>query len=243
MTDRPDTAALAVLPFPIPGPQLRYLYRHYSLLAAGTEAEQKKLRERGINARPWDPATLGTSAQRLELWRWLEDVVLWFNHEYAWDTNQVIPGCWPEHPHLVHEITCLADERYRAALAYSGAFLADWHRQAVPLFLNRMREAIRGHCEERHQAWPARARYARQTSQESFDQRWLRANEDLVATGVLTGQPWIQLDNGDHLNVVTGEITNAAEDEEFAREGEVREWAALDRVPELPEVDDHMGPR
>ena len=98
MADRYDTSALVVLPFPTPGPQLRHLYLHYNLLANATEAEQKKLRERGINARPWDPATLGTSAQRLELWRWLEDVVAWFNHEYAWDTNQVIPDCWPEHP-------------------------------------------------------------------------------------------------------------------------------------------------
>lgn len=242
MVDRYDTSALAVLPFPIPGPQLRYLYRHYNLLAAATDAEQQKLRDRGINARPWDPATLGTSAQRLELWRWLEDVVLWFNHEYAWDTSQVIPDCWPEHPHLVHEIASLADERYRAALAYNGGFLADWHRQSVPLFLNRMRDTIRGHCEERHQAWPARARHARHASQESFDQRWLRATEDFVAVGVLTGKPWIKLENGDDLNVVTGEIKNASEEEEIAKEDQERKRAAQDQLPMGGQSEDQDDP-
>lgn len=231
MADRYDTSALVVLPFPTPGPQLRHLYLHYNLLANGTEAEQKKLRERGINARPWDPATLGTSAQRLELWRWLEDVVAWFNHEYAWDTNQVIPECWPEHPHLVHEIASLADERYRASLSYSGGFLAEWHRISVPMFLNRMRDTIRGHCEQRHQAWPARARFARHASQQSFDLRWLRVNEDLVATGVLSGKPWVKLENGDDLNVVTGEIANAAEETELTNEHEERRRAAQDQLP------------
>ena len=68
MADHYDTSALAVLPFPIPGPQLRYLYRHYNLLAAATDAEQQKLRDRGINARPWDPATLATRTARSTLW-------------------------------------------------------------------------------------------------------------------------------------------------------------------------------
>ena len=231
MGDTYDLSRLAVLPFPMPGPQLRQLYRHHLAIENGADQERDRLLKRGVTARPWDPATVGTSALRLELWRWLEDVVAWFNHEYAWDTNQVIPECWPEHPHLVHEIASLADERYRASLSYSGGFLAEWHRISVPMFLNRMRDTIRGHCEERHQAWPARARFARHASQQSFDLRWLRVNEDLVATGVLSGKPWVKLENGDDLNVVTGEIANAAEETELTNEHEERRRAAQDQLP------------
>ncbi len=218
MADVYDTSGLAVMAFPPPGPQLRQLYRHHWTAENGNDQEREKLGKRGIAARPWDPATLGTSALRLELWRWLEDVVNWFNHEYAWDTSQIIPACWPEHPHLVHEIAGLADERYRAGQAHNGAPLENWHRVCVPWFLGRMRDSIQSHCEERHQAWPARARYARHISQESFNLRWLKVNEDLVSVGVLTGKPWITLEGGDELNVVTGEIHNTAEDEALAQE-------------------------
>jgi hypothetical protein len=30
------------------------------------------------------------------------------------DVADVIPLCWPQHPHLVHEIAVLADQRRRA---------------------------------------------------------------------------------------------------------------------------------
>jgi hypothetical protein len=29
--------------------------------------------------------------------------VTWLNHEYVWDVADVIPPCWPQHSHLVHE--------------------------------------------------------------------------------------------------------------------------------------------
>ena len=31
-----------------------------------------------------------------------------------WDASTVIPSCWPHHPHLVHEIAVLADQRRKA---------------------------------------------------------------------------------------------------------------------------------
>jgi hypothetical protein len=46
----------------------------------------------------------------------LEALVTWLNHEYVWDVANVIPPCWP-HPHLVHEIAVLADQRHRAGQA------------------------------------------------------------------------------------------------------------------------------
>lgn len=204
--------ALLVQPFPSPGPVLRRLFRHYWTAENGTEQEKAKLSSRPTG-RPWDPATLGTTTERMELWRWLEEVVRWFNHEYAWDTSQVIPDCWPEHPHLVHEIAVMADARRRAGEAYNSGPLEEWHRICVPWFLGRMHDSIRGHCEERHQAWPARARYARHASQPSFDCRHLRVMEDVEAVGFGSSDPWIDGPGGDRINVITGEIQNAAEDE------------------------------
>lgn len=239
MADSYDTSALAILPFPIPGPQLRRLYRHHWTAENGTDQEREKLNQRNVAARPWDPATLGTSALRLEMWRWLEEVVRWFNHEYAWDTSQAIPACWPEHTHLIHEIAVMADDRYRAGQAHDGGPLENWHRVCVPWFRSRMRESIQAHCEERHQAWPARARYARYVSQDSLDQRWLRANEDVVSVGVLTGEPWVPIEGGDELNVVTGEIKNTAEDEQARRDDAELRQSAQDPLP-MPDTSENQ---
>lgn len=233
MADNYDASALAILPFPIPGPQLRRLYRHHWTAENGTDQEREKLNKRNVAARPWDPATLGTSALRLEMWRWLEEVVKWFNHEYAWDTSQAIPACWPEHPHLIHEIAVMADDRYRAGQAHDGAPLENWHRVCVPWFRSRMKESIQAHCEERHQTWPSRARYARYVSQDGFNQRWLRVNEDVVSVGILTGKPWVPIESGDELNVVTGEIKNTAEDDELRQETEEGRQALASQDPLL----------
>ena len=53
-------------------------------------------------ARPWDPASC-PPLLRKELWVWLDRVAGWFNHEYTWQADRVIPSCWPAHPHIVHE--------------------------------------------------------------------------------------------------------------------------------------------
>jgi hypothetical protein len=233
MAEDHSTDGFLVLPFPQPGPVIRRLHRHWWTVENGTQLEQDKAKERPAG-RPWDPASLGTSGERLELWRWLEDVVRWFNHEYAWDTSQVIPDCWPEHPHLVHEIAVMADARRRAGSTSNSGALEEWHRVCVPWFLSRMRDSIKAHCEERHQAWPARARYARYTNQDSLNQRWLRANEDVVSVGVLTGRPWVPIEGGDELDVVTGEIKNTAEEEELRQEDEERRHAIASQDP-LPD--------
>ncbi|MEN0072721.1 MAG: hypothetical protein AAGC63_17200 [Propionicimonas sp.] len=221
-----STDAFLVHPFPMPGHQLRRLFRHWWTAENGTELEQAAIENRPA-ARPWDPATLGTNGERLEMWRWLEEVVRWFNHEYAWDISQVIPDCWPEHPHLVHEIAVLADARRRAGLAKNSAPLEEWHRVCVPWFLGRMRDSMKSHCEERHQAWPARARYARHVSQESVNLRNLRTVEDVEAVGFRSGDPWLEGYGGDRINLITGEVENDADKEELEREAEERQRAAL----------------
>jgi hypothetical protein len=64
----------------------------------------------------------------MEVWSWLEAVVTWLNHEYVWDVADVIPPCWPQHPHLVDEIAVLADQRRRAGQAHTSDPLEDWQR-------------------------------------------------------------------------------------------------------------------
>jgi hypothetical protein len=69
----------------------------------------------------------------------------------------MIPVCWPQHPHLVHEIAVLADQRRRAGHALTSDALEEWHRYNLPAFTERMKSRLRNHCEDGHQPWPAKA--------------------------------------------------------------------------------------
>jgi len=101
-------------------------------------------------------------------------VVVWHNHEYVWDPRTAIPSCWPQHPHLVHEIAVLADQRRRAGHALSSDLLEDWHRYSLPAFADRLQARLREHCLDSHGTWPAQGRYTRHTSQE--DRAFRRSN-------------------------------------------------------------------
>jgi hypothetical protein len=102
-----------------------------------------------------------TPQLRQQLWCWLEEVVEWLVAEYVWEVADTIPACWPQHPHLVHEIAVLADQRRRAGHALTSDALEEWHRHNLPGFTERMRSRLRNHCEDGHQAWPAKGRYTR----------------------------------------------------------------------------------
>ena len=106
-----------------------------------------------------------------EVWSWLEAVVTWLNHEHVWDVADVIPPCWPQHPHLVHEIAVLADQRHRAGQALSSDPLEEWHRHSLPEFTERMKTRLRNHCQEDHQSWPAKGRYSRHVGEASRRRR------------------------------------------------------------------------
>jgi hypothetical protein len=54
------------------------------------------------------------------LWLRLEAVVAWPVTDYVWEAADTIPACWPQHPHLVHEIAVLADQRRRAGHAFTN---------------------------------------------------------------------------------------------------------------------------
>jgi hypothetical protein len=150
--------------FPEGGALIRLAYRELHIAANGSKEQIKAIGDPRLLPRPWDPPTCRKTELREQVWAWLENVVTWLNLEYVWDVGAVIPGCWPQHPHLVHEIAVLADQRRRAGTALTSDALEEWHRYALPSFIDRMRTRIKDHCEEGHQRWPARSRYARHTN-------------------------------------------------------------------------------
>ena len=96
--------------------------------------------------------------------------------EYVWEAADTIPACWPQHPHLVHEIAVLPDQRRRAGHAFTNDALEEWPRYSLPALTERMTSRLRSHCEDGHQAWPAKGRYTRHTAEASH-----RSREDVAA--------------------------------------------------------------
>lgn len=164
MTTRPASPnprdQLIVQPFPEPGPAIRTAYRELALAAHGSDEEKKALGDPAQLPRPWIPASCRTKMLREQLWDWLDQFVTWHNHEYVWDPAGVIPPCWPNHPHLAHELAVLADQRRRANTALNSDALEEWHRYSLPPFHDRLRNRVHDHCTDGHQTWPARSRYA-----------------------------------------------------------------------------------
>ena len=150
--------------FPTEGSHVRLAYRELHLAINGTPEQKQAIGSPARLPRPWEPATCTYAALRKQLWEWLDAVVTWLNDEYTWDVAATIPTCWPAHPHLVHEIAVLADQRRRAGLALTSDALEEWHRYAFPFFLDRLRGRLRSHCEEGHQEWPGRSRRAQHVS-------------------------------------------------------------------------------
>ncbi|WP_256791961.1 hypothetical protein [Terrabacter sp. Ter38] len=163
--------AFMVRPFPEPGRALRHCYRELHIAANGTAEQRKALGDLRMLPRPWDPSSIREPQLRRELWTWLDLVVSWLNAEYVWDVVGIIPPCWPRHPHLVHEIAVLADQRRSAGLGFNSDALEEWHRYALPAFTERGRTRLKDHCEEGHSDWPARARYSRHGADPAVQQR------------------------------------------------------------------------
>ena len=174
MTTRPQahqTPQLMIFPFPAPGPQAQLAYREINLAINGTDEEKKQIGNPALLPRPWEPASCLDPELRHQLWQWLEDVVIWLNREYSWDVAGMIPTCWPAHPHLVHELAVVADQRRRAGLANTSDALEEWHRYCLPAFLDRMRARLKSHCEDGHAKWPRRSRHNEHTSDHDTEAR------------------------------------------------------------------------
>lgn len=167
------TYELMVLPFPAPGQRVQLAYRELNIAANGTEEQKQAL---GIGdilelPRPWAPETCQDPELRHEVWTWLDEVVTWLNHEYSWDIAPLIPSCWPRHPHIIHEVAVVADQRRRAGMGVTSDPLEEWHRYCLPTFLDRMRNRLKDHCNDGHRAWPGSGRHIRHTASEARDAR------------------------------------------------------------------------
>lgn len=170
-----------VLRFPDPGPAVKLAYAELEKALNGTQEERAALGDPSRLARPWDPATCTTVTLRTELWQWLDDVVTWLNSQHTWGANTQIPSCWPQHPHLVHDLAVIADQRRAAGLALNSNVLEDWHRYALPAFVDRVHGKLAGACEETHKQWPGRARHKDYASPEHAKNRMDAFTHDLAA--------------------------------------------------------------
>ena len=169
--------------FPAPGIRVQKAYQDLWETQNGSEERKKKLGHPANLPHPWDPATCLDEGLRWELWLWLDQVAEWINSEYVWEASGggCIPDCWPLHPHLVHELAVVADQRRRAGLAPSSDVLENWHRWVLPGFVDRMRQRLKQSCDDDHQPWPARGRYTRYTGEAGCELR-LRAFKSDSAT-------------------------------------------------------------
>ena len=171
----PTQASVAVqsmiLPFPTPGRQVQLAYRDLNIAMNGNPEQKKQVGNPALLPRPWELTTCRDVGLREEVWAWLEDVVAWLNHEYTWDVNATTPTCWPRHPHLVHEIAVVADQRRRAGLAVTSDALEEWHRYCLPAFTDRMRTRLKAHCDDDHVPWPGRSRHNQHTSSRDAERR------------------------------------------------------------------------
>jgi len=205
----PTPPAVMARPFPVVGPLMRLAFRELHIAATGTKEQLKKLGDPTLLPRPWDPPSCRQPELRAEMWTWLEDVVVWINSEYVWDVAQMIPSCWPAHPHLVHEIATVADQRRRAGAAPNSDPLEEWHRYCLPAFMDRMRGRVRDHCEEGHQTWPARGRHARYTSPPETAGRRRTVRSDLQASiGTAAAHSGTRVPRLTVVDLDTGEITD-----------------------------------
>lgn len=207
MTSMPDADGGLVRAFPTPGALLGSAYRDLYLAAEGSDNQRATIGDPTLLPKPWDPPTCRNPHLRAELWAWLDQVVLWINHEYVWDPEGMIPSCWPHHPHVVHELAVLADQRRRVGISLDSNGLEEWHRYTLPGFLDRARARLKSHCDQDHQPWPARGRSTRyrdhrqsQRRQDAFDGdvRALRPAEPFVPS-----RPRLAI-----LNTESGELTN-----------------------------------
>ena len=182
MTTRPHSgraSQLMIEPFPIPGTYVQLAHRELNLAVNGTDEEREQIGNPALLPRPWEPASCLDPELRHQLWQWLEEVAIWLNREYGWDVSGMIPTCWPEHPHLVHEIAVVADQRRRAGLATTSDALEEWHRYCLPAFMDRMRGRLKSHCDEGHVRWPGRSRHS-----EHISERDVETREDTYAADV-----------------------------------------------------------
>lgn len=80
----------------------------------------------GLVPRPWNLPELGDGLQASVL-GWLDDVVMWLNHSYGWQEEQVIPACWQLHEGLALDLAAIVFGRIDAYATATAAYVGRWH--------------------------------------------------------------------------------------------------------------------
>jgi hypothetical protein len=112
--------------FPEGGALIRLAYRELDIAANGTKEQVKSIGNPHLPPRPWPPAERPNNARGSGPGSRTSSAASTTNT--SGDIRAVIPCCWPQHPHLVHEISVLADQRRRAGNALTSDALVEWHR-------------------------------------------------------------------------------------------------------------------
>lgn len=180
-----------VEPFPEPGAKVRTAMEALQLASMEPPADEDALTALANMPRPWDPATC-TGELRAEMWRWLEEVAAWINEQHLWNLARPgIPECWPAHPHLVHDLAVLACGRYYTLFAVTPAALEDWHRYALPGFLERVRDRLGDGCQpSQHQRDPRADRDRAYRLPGSRQRRAQRYRSDQQQAADSCGEGW-----------------------------------------------------
>jgi hypothetical protein len=167
-----NSDGMIVSRFPAPPAVIQQVLNTLATLRGGDKEKIEKLGDTAALCRPWIVSTVPAEF-REKLWLWCDEVAAWLNSSYAWRPVNLIPACWPLHPHLAHELPVLACLRATAQDDHGPELLEDWHRHALPKFFERL--AVRlgeSSCGTgRHQDWPAASRYAAYTSDEAAADR------------------------------------------------------------------------
>lgn len=149
--------------FPEPDHVILYAFTDLQVARVGTDDEKAdRFGDANPTAlpRPWDPPSCPPTL-RAHVWIWLDRVAAWINHDYSWRLERTIPACWPAHPHIASELAVIASLRHDAGRALTPEPLEDWHRYALPSFLDRMDSRLgpTGCPPGKHHDWPGQARY------------------------------------------------------------------------------------
>lgn len=149
-----------LMAFPLPTGRMQLAFAELAVLGRGREGAALILATGEDLPRPWDLTTIADPTLLAETWAWLSAFVTWLNTQHAWFSSDLTPPCWKQHPSLIHQLATLAVSRYFAGEGIDVAAMEEWHRFALPTYLERTRDQ-RHSCEEKHVPWPARAACSR----------------------------------------------------------------------------------
>ena len=146
-------------PFPAPSPLVVDALDQLRIAAESPPESDLELRRVAMLPRPWDPASCPPELREL-IYVWLDAVAGWINENLTWRTDRVVPICWPDHPHIIHELAIVACLRWEADHAVTAAVLEEWHRFTLPMFLDRLALRIgpTGCPPGKHQPHPGQSR-------------------------------------------------------------------------------------